>query len=210
MEPLWAHAVQWRRSTDTSLSTGLTLALHLILKFVGESVAGRVFIQNNVQSNQQQKTLRETLWEGTTKSWLAPIVWTKKSRKAASIIFLIKLMIPLPHTHTHWKWHIYHPGDLNTPGLQGSSSIWKGQIWLQIYPCNLSTALHLLAVFSIKVDAVLLNLWWHRNVRRHRAARYIQAAQWSQSSVGDHSHKIIWNVWFLFDFKEQRKSCNFV
>lgn len=71
------------------------------------------------------------------------------------------------------KWHIYHPGDLCTPRLWGSSSIWRGQIWLQIYPCNLSPALHLQTVFSIKVDAVLLNLWRHRNGRKwqHQAPR---------------------------------------
>lgn len=88
-----------------------------------------------------------------------------------------------------WKWHIYHPGDLCTPRLRGASSIWRGQIWLQIYPRNLSPALHLQTVVSIKVDAVLLNLWRHRNARtrQNRAAPNIQIA----AGVGDHSHQII-------------------
>lgn len=146
------------------------------------------------------ETLRERLSEGSAKAWLSYCAnW--EIGKSASIFALMKSMTSSP-----WKWHIYHPGDLCTPRLQGSSSIWRGQIWLQIYPCNLSTALNLLTVFSIKVDAVLLNMWWHRNVRQgRRAARNIQTVQRSQAGVGDNSHEIIWIALFLLWFPRMKE-----
>ena len=179
-------------------------------------------IHSKKELHQQRKTLIERLSGGRAKAWLAP---TERSRKAASIFALMKLMTPPPppphtHTHTHTdtpptpqKWHIYHPGDLCTPRLQGSSSIWRGQICLQIYPPNLSPALHLLTVFSIKVDAVLLNLRWHRNVRKGgvrllgTSTAFSRVSRCWRSLTGDS-----WNCFlsFMISQNNKKKSCRFV